>query len=561
MFASGFLLTRPWGLHSGEDRDRHRIELRPGQAHVVVPAGCGLSVIAPSRLGVRLSGRRTLTAQCEGGAFLWNGEKRFWTVPVGSGPEEARAKLLIEAESGVIETIDIAVIDAPSRPKQPGETDVSERLLSLVLAIVERIRSLIDDEPEAVQYRALGRKLISAIVPWDLAVRKWCEAYDADRPPPLDLIVRHAEALQRTVETLASHPRRVLKRKRDLLPVSRIQEMDPGCLQWYVRQPGRSVAEKAGSRQRLLAVAREESFDTLENQVLRAYVALAALAARSYTELHRKLRESDRMRLVSRFGHLCRVLDRELADVGIRKATGFVTPNYVLTQDARYRSIWEGYQQLLRRELEEDDLWRWQTRLWAEFVRLSILVAVHRMPTAQISAAVPMQVRADQERGSWADLAAHPAVARLVIDEHQYALTVIDAQHPSANQFGPSQLWSYFWSIGPACVLHAQDLETDEETWVLIWGLHPIGGQAVDLRAEAESADHALGTLGRRIREEGGGHHRLRGLILVSAQGAISGRNEGACGETVSYRCPVDPESLSGTVNTLVEMLPVVLGA
>jgi hypothetical protein len=236
-------------------------------------------------------------------------------------------------------------------------------------------------------------------------------------------------------------------------------------------------------------------------------------------------------------------------------------PNYVLSQDTRYRKIWEGYQELLRRQQDEDDVWRWQMRLWAECVRISVLVALRRLPGAQIVAETPMHIRADQQRGRWSDLSPHAAVVSVPVDERRLVVTVVDAQDPEASAFGPRSLWPYLWSIGPSCVLHAQDLSNGEETWVLVWSLHPVDGQPLDLRREARSADRALARLARRIRDDGGAAYRLRGVVLVSSLGDSREVGVGDCGDTLAYRCTVNAESLSGIVENLAEMLPVILGA
>ncbi|WP_262031062.1 DUF2357 domain-containing protein [Microvirga sp. Mcv34] len=561
MFASAFALTRPWGLHGDQDEDRTRIEIRSGQGPLVLPAGCGLSIVAQAGLGLRFNGKKIVSAQPEGGTFSWNGEKRYWTLPIGVEGDATRFNLLIDAEGASAETVEIGLVGAPARPERPGEGTLGERLFGLLLALIERIRSLIDDEVGELEHQAVGRKLVASAVPWPVVARKWCEAYDIDHPPPLDVIVRHAEMLPRTIEALAGHPRRILSRVRERLPVSRVQELDPACLAWYVRQPGSTTAEKAGARQTILAVSRQESFDTLENRVLRAYLALAAHAARSYAELHRKLGTSERMRIVSRYERLSRRLERDLAEAGIRPPSGPVVPNYVLSQDNRYRKVWDGYQELLRRRQDEDDVWRWQIRLWAECVRISVLVALRRLPGAQIIAEAPVQIRADQHRGRWADIAPHSAVVSLPVDARRLVVTVIDAQDPQADTFGPRGLWPYLWSIGPGCVLHAQDLASGEETWVLVWSLHPIDGRSLDLRREARSADQALTRLIRRIRDDGGPAYRLRGVILASAQGDSKDIRVGDYGDTLAYHCPVNAESLSGIVDSLADMLPVILGA
>jgi hypothetical protein len=193
--------------------------------------------------------------------------KRFWSLPCGSSPDEAHFRLLIESGSS-IETVDIRLVDGIANPREPDEDSAGGRQKRLLLALVRHLRSLVDDHTGQVEYHALGRKLLAALVPWKVATDAWCRDASREQMPPLDIIVRHAEILQRNIDTLANHPRRILKRIRERQPIGRLEELDSACLEWYVRQPGRTALEKAGTRQVLLGVARHENFDTLENRDL-----------------------------------------------------------------------------------------------------------------------------------------------------------------------------------------------------------------------------------------------------------------------------------------------------
>ena len=266
--------------------------------------------------------------------------------------------------------------------------------------------------------------------------------------------------------------------------------------------------------------------------------------------------------MVERFGRVCRLLDRDLEALGINLPSPPILPNYVLQQDVNYRRIWHGYLHLLRRKQEEDDIWRWQGRLWAEFSQLSLLVALRRLPGARILAETPLLVRNDQQRGRWLDLSAHPAVVTVPIEGRLLAVTVIDAQAEQASQFGTEVIWGYLWSIGPACVLHVQDIASGEETWVLVWGLHPIDGQDIELRLEVSSADAALCRLRDRIRADGGGGFlRIGGGIVLVSHPSLNGEASWADhGDTIAYRSSVNALSLKTTIDGLCNMLPFVLG-
>ncbi|WP_245286668.1 DUF2357 domain-containing protein [Bradyrhizobium sp. ARR65] len=217
----------------------------------------------------------------------------------------------------------------------------------------------------------------------------------------MDVIAQHAFVLWRTLEELARSPRRILRRTHRQIPISRVQELDRRAMTWLVRQPGETLAERAGDQQRILAVAREENFDTLENRVLRAYCELASHAARDYLELNRAKSLTTRARKVDSFGRSSRRLARYLADHGVRLAEPGVTPNFVLQHNVNYHRIWTSWQELLDRDRVLDELWRWQARSWEEFCTLGVVVALAGIPGAELVAAAPLEFLSEQKRGSW----------------------------------------------------------------------------------------------------------------------------------------------------------------
>ncbi|WP_315813852.1 DUF2357 domain-containing protein [Bradyrhizobium sp. SZCCHNR2028] len=237
---------------------------------------------------------------------------------------------------------------------------------------------------------------------WQELGRRW-KKVDDDTPPRMDVIADHAFVLWRTVEELARSPRRILRRTHRQIPLARVQELDRRAMTWLVRQPGETLAERAGDQQRVLAVAREDSFDTLENRVLRSYCELASHAARDYLELYAAKRQTSRARKVDAFGKASRRLARYLADHGVRTADPGVTPNFVLQHNINYHRIWNAWHELLRRDRILDQLWRWQARSWEEFCALAVVVALIDIPGARVVAAAPIEFRDEQLRGCWVE--------------------------------------------------------------------------------------------------------------------------------------------------------------
>lgn len=224
---------------------------------------------------------------------------------------------------------------------------------------------------------------------WERLAEAWRRA-EEDSDPRMAEIVRQARLLPAHLSSLEGRIRRVLRRRRERVPLDRVQEMDRSSMIWLARQPGRSIAERAGGEQRVLAIARHENFDTLENRVLRAYARLASLVARQWLREHRHASAAQRYRAVEGHARRCRRIDRELADLGVGIAESGVTPNYVLTENRDYRIVREAWIRLLRQELLEDDLWAWQAQSWTDFCVLALALSLHEMDGAALVAQSPL---------------------------------------------------------------------------------------------------------------------------------------------------------------------------
>ncbi|WP_212744792.1 hypothetical protein [Parasedimentitalea maritima] len=165
--------------------------------------------------------------------------------------------------------------------------------------------------------------------------------------------------------------------------------------------PGRSIPERAGSAQRIMATVRRENFDTLENRVFHAYVRLAVDAAREWLREHPKAISSDRYAQVEGFRKACRSAVRALRDLGVGVAEAGVQPNYVLMQDKAYRQVQESWLRLLSRKKIEDDLWAWQAETWTDFSVLAITLAIDELEEAELVAQSPITWKEEAVGGRW----------------------------------------------------------------------------------------------------------------------------------------------------------------
>jgi len=247
----------------------------------------------------------------------------------------------------------------------------------------------------------------------------------AETDPEMDLIVRHARELPPVLEHLDKAPRRILRRTSRMLPLARVQEIDRKAMLWLARQPGETMAERAGDRQRVQASARDENFNTLENRVLLSYARLAGEIAHDYKRRHAHS-SSSRVQQVHAYFQRCRRLERDLVARSVQNARPDVTPNFVLQNNWHYNQVWIAWHQLLRRHRAIDDLWRWQARSWEELVALVTIVAAQSIPGAQPIALSPVVFRDEQDRGCWVD---HVNPVAVFFLERQQAVLEISYRH------------------------------------------------------------------------------------------------------------------------------------
>ena len=204
------------------------------------------------------------------------------------------------------------------------------------------------------------------------------------KDPRMALIVRIAEAIHRQLPVTVEAARKVLVRERRILPAGRVIETDTACLRWYVRQPGATMAEKAAiNHQALLGITRRETYNTLENRILKDFLSRCVQESKRYMDTEvgedQTLMQSMRTIMVRSFRHLCSNLRRAPFLVDVAKPRPGMQPNYVLQNDSRYRQIWQFYVRLLRREDEEDKMWDWQSRIWADVARLLVNAALYEL--------------------------------------------------------------------------------------------------------------------------------------------------------------------------------------
>jgi hypothetical protein len=203
-------------------------------------------------------------------------------------------------------------------------------------------------------------------------------AFDAREVLPPSLVAELAPLLAPRLERLAHRLRRRLARTRELVPLHRAREMDPACMRRNARLPGRTLVEKAGPEQELVAVERIERFDTTENRMLVA--ACRRLVHLGRNQLARIPRDAAGRRVRDLRGLVVRaeaVLARPELD-GIGPPRPGDRPSNAMLGNADYRAVWRAWQLLRAEEERFADAWGRMDALWTDLVELAIWAELDR---------------------------------------------------------------------------------------------------------------------------------------------------------------------------------------
>jgi hypothetical protein len=213
--------------------------------------------------------------------------------------------------------------------------------------------------------------------------------------------------IHRALSAVSKHPRQILQRLRDHVPIGRIQEIDSACIRDYVRRPGVTLLEKAGPQQRLLAVRRREQRNTLENRVACWVMRRLEQRASVYCSENSRFLRDEKVSRVSRFCRSARAWRSSefLHDVALLRQL-VAQPNYPLQFDPTYRIVWKTYRRLLKEKREIDDTWAWQRVLWAETGRQLLSLCLHKLfRTEYVS--TPFY-RLESRQGHWTEAPTAP---------------------------------------------------------------------------------------------------------------------------------------------------------
>lgn len=351
------LLTRPWSIST----------LKP-ETHILGPGDCFLAEI-PKGQEADLPHTQLLD---------WTASNKIYQLVLLPYPKAGSADRQLKV-AGLPVRLKTGV---EARTEQEKFAQAAAGRMHRVIARIEEFEAALDD-PENT---------------WGRLQTAWERAWD-DADPRMAEIVRQASKLLPRLQDLEKRIRRVLRRHRELTPLDRVQEMDRASMLWMTRQPGGTIAERAGADQRIMAIARHQNFDTLENRVVHAYLRLAAQYARQWLREHERANGTLRYKDVESYRRYCRRFSRDLVDLGVGFAEPGVTPNYVLMEDRGYREVREAWTRLLSQEKAEDNLWAWQAESWTDFCALAVTLSLHALNDSELVAQSPVMWLPEAQAG------------------------------------------------------------------------------------------------------------------------------------------------------------------
>ena len=291
-----------------------------------------------------LRGARALLPPASFPFFLGTRRVQSFHLPTNPQPESKPQSFLTEIQVGA-RALALRQEEMVARPSLRATEASGVPALSLAVARwvdwqVRGFQELGHIADETVEFDAMTR---SGLVrrSWDAARETWLRSGGDEARMALVVRLSQERALHRALDAISRVPRRVLERYRGEAPIGRIEELDAVCIRDYARRPGRTAFEKAGGRQRLLAVLRRERRDTLENRVACWVMGSAAELARDYCLANAHSAASLKVKVVRNFGRESSVwrAAEPLTEVAPLHEHPH-GPNYPLQFEPRYRLVW-----------------------------------------------------------------------------------------------------------------------------------------------------------------------------------------------------------------------------
>jgi len=359
------ILSEPWGLHVN---CAETFQLTGSTSSSQISGSGSPRIIAPFGLETRYGPKRKFLPPISF-PFRWGGDICIaFQLPSNHRPKKTIHEFSVDIflQDGIHEVIQSNVV---GRPDANHESSLSRKVDSFIEWQIHCFSELANYESSISEMEEKSPKI--ARRNWVSVRRVWVDVDKAEAIMALIVKLARNKDLRQVFASIASKPRHILLRYRANTPLHRIQEIDSACIGDLAKRPGRTVAEKAGSRQELLAVRRRTSIETLENRVYSWVLDRMTRRAKDYVATNYRHAGSNRMQSVAKCGRRCNKWSssEHFQSVNFNQLHHPVQPNYSLQMDERYRHVYKTYRELLQEQHVRDDAWEWQRILWAESAR------------------------------------------------------------------------------------------------------------------------------------------------------------------------------------------------
>ncbi len=207
------------------------------------------------------------------------------------------------------------------------------------------------------------------------------------------------DKLRRSKRSVHSKLRHQLRRQAELMSVARIQEMDAACLRDYIRRPGKTAAQKAGSKQELMGVQRYQDYNTAENKFL-VYFAEKILHLECYRYERSNVNQYEKQ--VQKFRFLLDAFKQHPTVQTIQASRyQFTQPNYVLQQNPTYSSFWKAYLDYVKKKKQKQQLWAYRNQLLADTVYIFLLSALIQFTGLVVEPLSRLECNASPDKGHY----------------------------------------------------------------------------------------------------------------------------------------------------------------
>lgn len=306
-------------------------------------------------------------------------------------------------------------------------------------------------------------------------------------------------------------------------------------------------------------MSRRETFNTLENRVFREFLLRCVRECRQYVHVVcAGVSDSGYAGQVNRFCVICQELLKNPVWEDVDELESGVRPNYVLQSDARYRRIWELYQKLLRKQDEEDWMWAWQGRTWADICTLLLGASLLGLVSGRTGAVrLSPLARAgcgflgEQVQGSRMVSGSEPGPFLLSCKNREAVLEVVHARQADRHK-----VVSGLGCTGGSLFFVLKPLGKDDmmPRVIVTWPVHTLSStHSQDFRAVRRSAEEGLEKQSQLINMRYP-VARLTGLVLADA--FLRGEPDFEAGKSTHLaRLAAEPQLWARNIEVLTMLL------